>query len=88
MQFLRENGLNDESPRFAKLVKLFRERGGKPRQPACAILCGPWFLRLWREWQSALPIWQRRAAQPARFSLSFLAQHALSGYFFIRQQAQ
>ncbi len=31
MQFLRENGLNDESPRFAKLVKLFRERGGKPR---------------------------------------------------------
>jgi hypothetical protein len=31
MQFLRENGLKDDSPRFAELVKLFRERGGKPR---------------------------------------------------------
>jgi hypothetical protein len=31
MQFLRENGLNDDSPRFAEIVKLFRERGGKRR---------------------------------------------------------
>lgn len=31
MQFLRENGLNDDSQRFAELLKLFRERGGKPR---------------------------------------------------------
>jgi hypothetical protein len=31
MQFLRENGLKDDSPRFAGILKLFRERGGKPR---------------------------------------------------------
>jgi hypothetical protein len=31
MQFLRENGLNDDSPRFAELVKLFREHGRKQR---------------------------------------------------------
>lgn len=29
MQFLRENGVKDGSPRFAEIVKLFRERGGK-----------------------------------------------------------
>ena len=27
--FLRESGLKDESPRFALIVRLFRERGGK-----------------------------------------------------------
>ena len=31
MQFLRENGLSDDSPRFAEIVKLFRERGGRRR---------------------------------------------------------
>ena len=31
MQFLRENGLKDDSLRFAEILKLFRERGGKPR---------------------------------------------------------
>ena len=31
MQFLRENGLNDDAPRFVEIVKLFRERGGKQR---------------------------------------------------------
>lgn len=30
MQYLRRNGLKDENPRFAQIVKLFRERG--PRQ--------------------------------------------------------
>jgi hypothetical protein len=29
MQFLRASGLNDDSPRFAEIVKLFREHGGK-----------------------------------------------------------
>jgi len=29
MRYLRENGLNDDSPRFAEIVKLFREHGGK-----------------------------------------------------------
>lgn len=27
MQYLRKNGLTDENPRFAKILKLFRERG-------------------------------------------------------------
>jgi len=27
MQYLRGSGLKDENPRFAKIVKLFRERG-------------------------------------------------------------
>jgi hypothetical protein len=27
MQYLRKNGLKDENPRFAKILKLFRERG-------------------------------------------------------------
>jgi len=31
MRFLRENGLKDESPRFAEIVKLFHEHGGKRR---------------------------------------------------------
>ncbi len=31
MQFLRENGLQDDSPRFGEIVKLFRERGGRQR---------------------------------------------------------
>jgi hypothetical protein len=31
MQFLRASGLNDDSRRFAEIVKLFRERGGKRR---------------------------------------------------------
>jgi hypothetical protein len=29
MRYLRENGLNDDEPRFAQIVKLFREHGGK-----------------------------------------------------------
>jgi hypothetical protein len=29
MRFLRENGLKDDSPRFAEIVRLFRERGGR-----------------------------------------------------------
>jgi hypothetical protein len=29
MQFLRESGVKDDSPRFAEIVKLFRERGEK-----------------------------------------------------------
>jgi hypothetical protein len=28
-RFLRENGLPDDSPRFAQIVKLFRDHGGK-----------------------------------------------------------
>jgi hypothetical protein len=31
MQFLRASGLNDDSVRFAEIVKLFRERGGRRR---------------------------------------------------------
>jgi hypothetical protein len=31
MQFLRENGLNDDAPRFVEILKLFREHGGKQR---------------------------------------------------------
>jgi hypothetical protein len=31
MQFLRKSGLNEDSPRFAELVKLFRDRGEKSR---------------------------------------------------------
>jgi len=31
MQFLRANGLHDDSPRFAEIVKFFREHGGKRR---------------------------------------------------------
>jgi hypothetical protein len=31
MQFLRENGLNDDAPRFAEILKLFREHGGRQR---------------------------------------------------------
>jgi hypothetical protein len=31
MQYLRENGLNDDSPRFAELVKLFRDSGPTQR---------------------------------------------------------
>jgi hypothetical protein len=31
MRFLRESGLNDDSERFAEIVKLFRERGGRQR---------------------------------------------------------
>jgi hypothetical protein len=30
-QFLRANGLNDDAPRFAEILKLFREHGGKQR---------------------------------------------------------
>jgi hypothetical protein len=30
-QFLRENGLNDDAPRFAEILKLFREHGGRQR---------------------------------------------------------
>jgi hypothetical protein len=29
MQYMRENDLTDENPRFAEIVKLFREHGGK-----------------------------------------------------------
>jgi hypothetical protein len=29
MQYLRQNGVSDDSPRFAEIVKLFREHGGK-----------------------------------------------------------
>jgi hypothetical protein len=31
MRYLRENGLNDDAPRFAEILKLFREHGGKQR---------------------------------------------------------
>jgi len=31
MQYMRENGLKDENPRFAEIVKLFREHAGKRR---------------------------------------------------------
>jgi hypothetical protein len=32
MQYMRDNDLKDDNPRFGALVKLFREhRGGKPR---------------------------------------------------------
>ena len=31
MQYLRENGLTDGSPRFVEIVKLFHEHGGKRR---------------------------------------------------------
>jgi hypothetical protein len=31
MQFLRENGLNEDSLHRAELVELFRRRGEKPR---------------------------------------------------------
>jgi hypothetical protein len=31
MQFLHENGPSEDRSRFAELVKLFRERGEKPR---------------------------------------------------------
>lgn len=31
MRYLRENGLNDDAPRFAVILKLFREHGGKQR---------------------------------------------------------
>jgi hypothetical protein len=31
MRYLRENGLNDDAPRFAGILKLFREHGGKQR---------------------------------------------------------
>jgi hypothetical protein len=29
MQYLRANGVDDETPRFAQIVKLFREHGGR-----------------------------------------------------------
>jgi hypothetical protein len=29
MRYPRENGLNEDEPRFAQIVKLFREHGGK-----------------------------------------------------------
>jgi hypothetical protein len=29
MQFLREKGLDEDSPRFSEILKLFRDRGGK-----------------------------------------------------------
>jgi hypothetical protein len=31
MRYLRENGLSDDAPRFAQILKLFREHGGKQR---------------------------------------------------------
>lgn len=31
MRFLRRNGLQDESPRFAEILMLFREHGGQRR---------------------------------------------------------
>ncbi len=31
MRFLRGNGLKDESPRFAEILRLFREHGGRRR---------------------------------------------------------
>jgi len=31
MRYLRENGLNDDAPRFAQILKLFREHGAKQR---------------------------------------------------------
>ena len=31
MRYLRESGLNDDAPRFAEILKLFREHGGKQR---------------------------------------------------------
>lgn len=83
MQFLRENGPSQDSPRFTELGEaLPRAR----RETAVARLCNSLRALFLSTFERLSNMAAARRAACSVFAF-FLAQHALSAYFFTRQQA-